>query len=176
MKSRYECPNCKHKHEYTRYIDSKTKELLPIRVGKCNRINECSYHYTPKQYFLENNITNSNFENSKTHIEEISVDYIPVDYFLKSYEDHQNNFMKYLNQIFDRVRVSELQYMYAIGSGKLWPGATVFWQLDYNERIRTGKIILFDENGKRVKKPYNHINWVHSALIKKGFLKEFHLQ
>ena len=52
-----------------------------------------------------------------------------------------------------------------IGTSKRWPGATIFWQIDLAGRIRTGKIMLYNpQSGKRVKTPYNHIDWVHKQL------------
>lgn len=54
QKSRYHCPQC-GKEEFTRYINTDTKEYLSDRVGKCNRINHCGYHYSPKQFFQDNN-------------------------------------------------------------------------------------------------------------------------
>jgi hypothetical protein len=41
----------------------------------------------------------------------------------------------------------------------------VFWQVDNHNKIRTGKIMLYDKsNGKRIKEPYNHVNWSHKVL------------
>jgi hypothetical protein len=41
----------------------------------------------------------------------------------------------------------------------------VFWQIDTKGNIRTGKIMLYSPTtGKRVKEPFNHINWVHKAI------------
>jgi len=57
-----------------------------------------------------------------------------------------------------------------IGTSRRWQGATIFWQLDLQGRLRTGKIMLYDpESGKRVKKPYNHIIWVHKQLKQAHF-------
>lgn len=51
---------------------------------------------------------------------------------------------------------------YKIGTSKNWNGATVFWQTDNQNNIKTGKIMLFDKlSCKRVKEPYNHITWIH---------------
>jgi hypothetical protein len=45
------------------------------------------------------------------------------------------------------------------------PGATVFWQIDQRGKIRAGKIMLYSPTtGKRIKCPYDHISWTHSAL------------
>jgi hypothetical protein len=54
---------------------------------------------------------------------------------------------------------------YFIGTSKHWNGATVFWQIDKNGKIRTGKIMLYNsETGRRVKEPFNQISWVHTAV------------
>ena len=53
--TRYICPRCKRKHSFTRYIDTyNNNEYISDNVGKCNRIDKCGYHYTPKQYFTDN--------------------------------------------------------------------------------------------------------------------------
>jgi hypothetical protein len=59
---------------------------------------------------------------------------------------------------------------YFIATSKHWNGATVFWQIDTQGKIRTGKIMLYSTTtGKRVKEPFNHIYWVHKALKKSEF-------
>src|SRR5690606_39525320 len=57
MKSRYTCPNCGTKQGFAKYINSDTKEYLSDDVGRCNREEKCGYHYTPKQYFSDNKMT-----------------------------------------------------------------------------------------------------------------------
>lgn len=52
MNTRYHCPACNHSDKtFSRYIDTRTGEYLADHVGRCNRENNCGYHYTPKQYF-----------------------------------------------------------------------------------------------------------------------------
>ena len=55
ISTRYTCPQCGRKHTFTRYIDTENNnQYLSERVGKCNRLDKCGYHYTPKQYFTDN--------------------------------------------------------------------------------------------------------------------------
>ena len=55
ISTRYTCPQCGRKHTFTRYIDTENNNnYLSERVGKCNRLDKCGYHYTPKQYFTDN--------------------------------------------------------------------------------------------------------------------------
>ena len=37
------------------YIDTENNnQYLSERVGKCNRLDKCGYHYTPREYFADN--------------------------------------------------------------------------------------------------------------------------
>jgi hypothetical protein len=53
--TRYVCPQCHRKGSFTRYIDThNNNEYISDNVGKCNRLDKCGYHYTPRQYFEDN--------------------------------------------------------------------------------------------------------------------------
>lgn len=75
---------------------------------------------------------------------------------------NQNNFVQYLITLFGFDKADELVGRYRIGTSSHWCGATVFWQLDTQGNVRTGKVMLYDkQTGKRVKEPFNHITWMH---------------
>lgn len=232
LKTRHTCPKCKHKNEFTRYISIETGEELHPDVGKCNRKNNCDYHYTPAQYFkdkgikpeiestikqcadkiifsfkysveLKNRIKalpGCKFSNEgkfwyietaempaeiKTFAKENDfriipyikpqskpVSYIDTRVFEKSLRKHDNNnFVVWLKSLdIGEATVNELIKKYRVGTSKHWQGATVFWQIDKAGKIRTGKIMLYNkETGKRVKKPYVHVTWLHSVLKLKDF-------
>lgn len=104
--------------------------------------------------------------------------YIESDVFKKSLSSyHKNAFIDYLMLHFNKETVVRLIEKYHIGTSKHWNGATVFWQMDINGRVRTGKVMLYDQKtGRRVKEPYSHINWAH-VLNEKGCApKEFVLK
>ena len=50
--SRYTCSQCGRKQSFSRYID--THNNNEYISGKCNCLDKCGYHYTPKQYFTDN--------------------------------------------------------------------------------------------------------------------------
>jgi hypothetical protein len=76
-----------------------------------------------------------------------------------------NNFIIYLNSLFGKEITNGLISKYFIGTSKHWNNANVFWQIDTKGKIRTGKIMVYNATiGKRIQKPYNLINWVHSLL------------
>ena len=53
--TRHVCPQCGRKNVFTRYVDTENNNIyINDNVGKCNRLDKCGYHYTPKQYFTDN--------------------------------------------------------------------------------------------------------------------------
>lgn len=59
---------------------------------------------------------------------------------------------------------------YRIGTSNHWLNATIFWQIDQQQKVHTGKIMLYDyHTGHRVKDPFNHIAWVHKSENTKNF-------
>jgi len=170
--TRHTCPGCQDKKKtFSLYIDTETGKHLPATVGRCNRESNCGYHYTPKQYFQDNNISFDGTEPKAYTPRPVSpqkkpVSFIPFEVFKASLKAHEtNNFVKFLIHLFGVEVTSQLVSRYFIATSKLWNGATVFWQIDTRGKIRTGKIMLYSPTtGKRIKEPFDHINWVHKAL------------
>jgi hypothetical protein len=170
--TRYLCPGCNNREKsLTLYLDSETGKHVSPQVGRCNRESNCGYHYTPKQYFQDNNISFNTSQPKAYKPQPVtpklkSVSFIPVEVFkasLKGYET--NHFLKFLICKFGVDRSSELISRYFIGTSEYWNGATVFWQIDIRGRIRTGKIMLYNpDTGKRVKELGLPVYWVHKAL------------
>lgn len=127
---------------------------------------------------IENNYIIKDFSNQKlneiTNQENLKpYSRIEFQLFQKSLKGYENNsFAKYLLSLFGIEITEQLIEKYNIGSSKHWNniGACVFWQVDYFGEIRTGKIMAYDStNGKRIKKPFNHINWVHNIIGEDSF-------
>lgn len=174
MKNRYNCPNC-NKKTFTRYIDTNNNEHISVEVGKCSRLIKCNYHYTPKQYFKDNNTSpkRTYYKQSKKKFK-LEISFIHIEELEKSKTSKSPNyFIDYLASIWDYEVAYYLVDKYNIGTSSHWKGSTVFWQVDKIGNVRSGKIMLYNaSNGKRVKNPYNHINWVHKVLN----LANFNLQ
>ena len=82
---------------------------------------------------------------------------------LRNYE--KNHFALYLESEFGKEISTQLMEKYCVGTSKKWPGATVFWQIDFQHKIRTGKIMLYSPTtGKRVKEPFPYFSYAHTAL------------
>ena len=95
----------------------------------------------------------------------IPITYIPIKVFRSSLKHYElNNLSCYLINLFGVEITKGLIQKYFIGTSNHWKGATVFWQIDRQRRIRSGKIMLYSpDTGKRFKEP-NHITWAHKAL------------
>lgn len=175
MNSRFHCPKCKHRdNTFTRYLDTETGQYIHSTVGRCNREDKCGYHYNPKQYFQDNNIAKFSHPVNKSNVvipEPKPISFIPFDVFKKSLIGYaENNFVMYLVRLFGTDMTDKLISQYFIGTSKHWDGATVFWQIDIAGKIRTGKIMLYDDDtGKRIKEPFNHITWMHKDLKLQDF-------
>ncbi|MCZ8229021.1 DUF6371 domain-containing protein [Flavobacterium sp.] len=89
-------------------------------------------------------------------------------YFENRVNDHLT---EYLKERFSKDEVFRAMQNYFItGTNLCWLLSTVFWQIDDKEQIHAGKIMQYDRfTGKRVKEPYNHINWLHSATKEPDF-------
>lgn len=181
MNTRYRCPSCQQRDKtFSRYIDTETGEHLHPSVGRCNRECNCGYHYTPKRYFQDNPAISGNTPQPKAYKPSRSfgitpqpkpVSFIPIEVFKASLKGHEaNHFVKFLIDLFGVEVASGLVSRYFIATSKHWNGATVFWQIDTNGKIRTGKIMLYSPTtGNRVKNLEPPVYWEHKALKQPEF-------
>jgi hypothetical protein len=175
MKTRFHCPSCKDKRKtFVRYIDTETNNYIADHVGKCERSDNCGYHFTPKEYFKANNVSFSNIQHQFKPLiiqKPKQVSFIAPSIFKASLKEYEsNNFVRFLITVFGSKVTNELVSRYFIATSKHWNGATVFWQIDTQGKVRTGKIMLYSPTtGKRIKEPFNHINWVHKAIKQPEF-------
>lgn len=176
-----QCPEC-GKKVFVRYVDTATKNHLPEQYGRCDREVNCAYWLNPykdgysKMIFEQERTGNNSGFNLLKYKSQPKpeqkpaslIDRATLDKSLSTYE--VNNFIKYLFTFFPIEIVKVLISKYLIGTSKHWEGSTVFWQADTHGKIKTGKIMLYNPTtGKRIKEPYNHITWVHSALKLKDY-------
>lgn len=171
------CPMCGRQKSFTRYVNNETGEYLDDDVGICNHKKSCRYHYSPKQFFADNptaaNIRSNGFRKRKTASVKITrpsvFDCIDINVFkqtLASYK--QNDFVLELLSRFNSEKVTETITKYFVGT---WSdGRTVFWQIDEQRRIRTGKLMRFDR--ETLSRLQNSTNWVHAQLKRNGKLDE----
>lgn len=89
-------------------------------------------------------------------------------YFEKPQIDNLTEYLKFRFPI-DEV-TDAMQNYFITGTNYFWSNSTAFWQIDDKEKIRACKIMQYDRfTGKRIKEPYNHINWLHKATDEPEF-------
>lgn len=175
IKSRYKCPNCGKDIQFTRYIDTQTNEYVNDSVGVCNRLTKCGYHYKPKQFFNDNNISLDDKKIlpfvKKTPKPKSKTSYFNAEVMQESINSKKPNlFIDFLVNIWDEEIAEFLKVKYNIGTSTKWKGATTFWMQDINGKIRSGKIMLYNPiDGKRIKKPFNKISWEHKTRKLENF-------
>jgi len=177
MNTRYRCPSCQQRDKtFSLYIDTETGEHIHPTVGRCNRESNCGHHYTPKQYFQDNNISfdipqPKAYKPRPVTPQPKPVSFIPVEVFKASLKAHEtNHFVQFLINLYGVEVASQLVSRYFIATSKHWNGATVFWQIDIQGKVRTGKIMLYSPTtGKRVKNLELPVYWVHKALKQPEF-------
>jgi len=78
---------------------------------------------------------------------------------------NRNPFFLYLRKIFNLDTAYELQSKYLFGTAK--GGGTIFWQLDEEKKVRTGKVMYYNKDtGKRLK---DRASWYVHRKIKEDF-------
>ena len=183
--TRHTCPNCGDRRSFAYYVDEQDTLLHPS-VGRCNHESGCGYHYTPKQYFQEHpecRVTND-FSSGGRRVEQkpkqVSqpIGYIPPDYVEKSKSVH-SNFFRFISSLLASYYGSKAKEVlkrlleeYRLGATR--DGAVIFWQIDRNNRVRTGKVIQYNpEDGHRIKGGQTSaVNWIHSILKEHQVLPE----
>ena len=169
------CPNCGHR-TFVRYIDVETGKPLGEDIGRCDREINCGYHKKPRDYFSEHLHTSQRrywFPKKEYRAPSDTSSFSTID----SAKVEQtvmlgafNNFSIWLREHFGFTEAMQQMMRYRIGTSNHWPNATIFWQIDQQQKVHTGKIMLYDyHTGHRVKEPYNHIAWVHKSENAKNF-------
>lgn len=177
--TRHTCPECGMKESFTLYIDANTNQPINSKVGKCNRESKCGYHYTPKQYFLDNPMSQSSSTSHKniTPIQKPPppMGTIPFSYVERS-ASYKSNFVRFLCEFLTDDQIKYIAEQYALGATK--NQEVIFWQIDIKGSVRTGKIMQYNsETGRRIKHESGAIDWVHNKLKKTNHLPEdFNLQ
>ena len=177
ISTRHTCPECGQKQSFTLYLDGKTNEPIHSKVGKCNRESKCGYHYTPKQFYNDNpsisidtTSLNGCWDKSKPIVPLIPAGTIPFSFVERSVS-YKSNFVRFLCEILNNKQIQAIGENYALGATKT--SEVIFWQIDIQGKVRTGKIMQYNpDTGRRLKHESGAIDWVHNKLKKIGTLPE----
>lgn len=164
------CPACGRTRCFTPYIDTLGEITFPEDVGRCDHINRCGYHKKPKDYFAEHPQAKTDWRNAPKAVAipkpvEKPTSYIDYSFVEKAMGHYEfNPFYRFLASRFGKEEIERVFLLYKVGTGRRWGGCAVFWQIDGHNRVRTGKLMKFDEvTGHRIKIG-PAITWAHSVL------------
>jgi hypothetical protein len=152
-------------------LDGNTGEPIHPTVGICNRAIKCGYHYPPRQYFNDHKYNKPNSVPLQAHTVSLKtsqrkIDCIPLSY-VKQSVSFNSNFVRFLCKHFSRDKIEKAMRNYALGATK--NQSVIFWQIDINGKVRTGKIMQYNpDTGKRIKHKSGAINWVHNILKRRN--------
>ena len=177
--TRHTCPNCGDRRSFAYYVDESGTPLHPS-VGRCNHESGCGYHYTPRQYFHDHPEcrTAGDFSSGrqcmaqkpKQPLQQTAIGYIPPHYVEKSQSVH-SNFCRFLSVLLDSYYGSKAKEVlerlmedYRLGATR--DGAVIFWQIDRENKVRTGKVMQYNPgDGHRVKDGHEKSAVIGSALF-----------
>ena len=166
------CPQCGRK-SLVRYVDTHNdNSYLNDCVGRCDHENSCRYHYTPSQYFQDHPWIQDSKAQFQPHpprlvqpppppLKPLSMELVERNH------SPQSTFWAWYSVSCARrlglksATVQRIYEDYCIGIAE--HGDVIFWQIDEQQRVRTGHIMAYDTQGHR----HGHNGWVHDQIGKK---------
>ena len=152
-KGKHLCPNC-GKKTFVLYEETETKNIVGDSFGRCDREVNCGFHKKPETEKITFEI--------KKEVKEIKTNYISLKTLEFWYLKPEDCFLvDFLKTVFSDEQIKKAKQDYLLCSKNK---ATIFWQIDQIERVRSGKVMLYNpENGRRVKDAEGEakIGWMH---------------
>lgn len=156
---KFACPECEKK-TFVRYKDESGNYLSDNSFGRCDREINCGCMNIPKEDREEK--TMSDFDPSKKK-ERKQISFIPNSFMENTWGNYQHNpFTLFLVNLFGDAKTVELikKYRWGVDNTSIYTRLyTIFWQIDSNMRVRSGKMIKYAQNGYRDKN--SATTWFH---------------
>lgn len=175
---KHKCPGCGHK-TFSYYIDVTTGLRVGDEFGSCDRQNNCKYLKTPTVADLPQDASLMVHANEvlPRYLEPEFINIIDSKHLNRSLGWKTNDFTNFLYSLFPKESVNRMIMRYRLGTVENWgKNCVVFWQIDKDFDVRTGKIMGYDPvTGKRVKEPFPQFNWVHTPNKHNNYT-DFHLK
>lgn len=152
------CPDC-GKKTFVRYVDQNKNYHDDANFGRCDRENNCGYMQVPTDGIKS--LTMAYF--APKEYKEPPTSYIPFEFVESTWKEYKNNpFTLWLVSLFGDAKTVELikKYRWGVDNTSIYTkDYTIFWQIDVENKIRSGKMIKYHSNGKRDKDSFT--TWFH---------------
>lgn len=168
--TKHTCPACNRHGCFVYYVNEDGTALHPL-VGRCDHQSTCGYHYKPRDFFADHpDLTIPDDWAAPAPIAERklwTIDKSEVHRF----RCDDSTLELFLMSRYNPDRVLEVAALYQLGA--IAGGATVFWQIDIEGRVRTGKVMAYGTDGHRIKdSDRDRVNWMHRLLMRDNLLPE----
>lgn len=168
------CPQCKRGRGcFKEYLNEDGTPVDPVNhlCGLCDHTSSCGYHLPPSEYYKLNPEERDNYQPKnveRRQMKRIEIDIEKANKSRACYE--KNTFVKWVRSLpwddDQRVRLELALELYNVGTTK--DGGVIWWQIDEDMVVRTGKKMLYNpETGKRLKDSEGNsigFNWIHSIM------------
>lgn len=170
---KHTCPSC-GKRTLQLYVGRDSRLPINDQVGKCDRLFNCGYNYTPRAYYQDHPEELPPAKDGRRYARHYQEPQkppviIPKEYLVESIvpkaEKGLSGFIDYLLQMFESSDVKRIIDTYYLGHTK--QGAVIFWQIDTKGLIREGKAMKYNTfNGGRDKASWatGESYWIFSTL------------
>ncbi len=170
------CPQCGRRMCFVRYVDTQNQnQYLSDEVGRCDHEQSCGFHYKPSEYFSDHPWLTGG--TTRQHVQRQPfvkptpppLMPLPAD-LVRQYQSPHSNFWQWFSVDcakrlgFKADVLRQVYEDYQIGATQCLD--VVFWQMDEQQRVRTGHIMQYSANGHRK----GLQTWIHSYLIRIGQL------
>lgn len=95
---------------------------------------------------------------------------LPLSYVTARMDTHDDTLCQWIRQLpwadDQKGRVEKVLRNYGVGHAR--QGHTIFWQIDERGEVRTGKMMLYREDGHRQRMGEGTFHWVHNLLSRAG--------
>lgn len=158
------CPQC-GRLSYKPYIDMETGEEVGDGCGRCDHQSSCTYHLPPREYFVDHPHPISSHSFTPKPKTEKHLYTLPKE-LPDKFHNPSSTFACWMAEQFrDKIDLAKQAYEdYRLGCTSL--REVIFWQIDMEGKVRSGKIMKYNKEGHRIGTP----SWVHAKLMKEGRL------
>lgn len=168
------CPSC-GRRDYKVYVDNGGNPIHET-VGRCNRERHCAYHLPPKEWFRmhpDEQAAAAERARLMPRREPLKRIEIPRQMMVECFSAdrrEKNPLWQFLwNLPIDHQKLIEQWALYCVGTTKPH-GNTIWWMIDEQLVIRSGKVMQYFGNGSRkdATGKAGFTSWIHSMLAKAG--------
>jgi len=141
--------------------------FLADHVGKCDRIFKCGYHYTPSDYFSDHpwldDFSSHQPVSLRINEQTYQPSFIGQSRMVESMSRCQSSALfRFLSSLWGKGETMRMFRLYNVGASTRMNDAAVFWQVDVNGCVRTGKLMRYGNDGHRIKEDrLVNFMWAH---------------